>query len=488
MTSTDTDNPHTLKITTVLTGSENYHLWRRQMELALSAKRKLGYVIGKTVKPREDEEKIEAWVVANNQVITWILQNVSERIKMVIIYTPTAKGIWDVLEKQYTVTNGARKFKLNKETYEITQHGRSIEDYYTQLQMVWDELENMCTLPSISKITTDVAEYLKAVETQAEEKKLFQFLNGLDKEYGILRSNILLMDPLPSEEVQATNLGGAKSHEMSALMSKGDDNNGRCMGHPKHKKPYQKPGYRSNSWAGAGFRSQKNFQGNGRQFNNNDEYKTDQPDLTAAIGITHHSELTRSKYEWVIDSGATDHMSSHLDVLSIVKTMSEKPRVNLPNGGYVRVTHKGDVTLRNGLQLKNVLYVPEFQQNLPYVQRLIRDNGCDVIFSDSHCCVQGYRDGETKRLGEAKYGLYYLTTFLLVVSLKTVKKFKYSSLWHHRLGHAPWSKIKHLNHLKIRNNVEGICLSCPMAKFTKLLFPKRQTTIEHPFDMIYIDI
>ncbi|KAK9740227.1 hypothetical protein RND81_03G020800 [Saponaria officinalis] len=291
------------------------------MELALSAKRKLGFVTGKTTKPKEDEDEIEAWVVSNNQVITWILQNVSERIKMVIIYIPTAKGIWDMLEKRYTVTNGARKFKLNKETYEISQQGRSIEDYYTQFQMVWDELDNMNTLPTISKITTDVAEYLKAVEIQPEEKRLFQFLNGLDKEYGILRSSILLMDPLPSvenavslmlqEEVQTSNLGGTKQPKMSALMSKGEPEKEKCVycgrdnhksemcwevkgypvGHPRHKKPFQKTSFRNNT--GGNFRQQKNYSNNKQGSYNGDAIfyrktaanaRTDHPDLLSAIG------------------------------------------------------------------------------------------------------------------------------------------------------------------------------------------------------------
>ncbi|KAK9741643.1 hypothetical protein RND81_03G119000 [Saponaria officinalis] len=242
-----------------------------------------------------DEEKIEAWTMANNQVITWILQNVSERIKMVIIYTLTAKGIWYVLEKIYTVANSARKFKLNKESYEITQNIRSIEEYYTQLQIIWDELEHMCTLPTITKIITEIAEYLKAVDTLGEEIKSFQFLKGLDKEYGILRNNILLMDPLPSvehtvplmlqEEMQTSNVGGARQQKNFALMSTGAREREKCthcgrdnhrsglcweikgypIGHPKHKK------FSYKSWSKAatrwGYKQQRAYPFNARQSN-----------------------------------------------------------------------------------------------------------------------------------------------------------------------------------------------------------------------------
>ncbi|KAK9740848.1 hypothetical protein RND81_03G065300 [Saponaria officinalis] len=419
----------------------------------------------------------------NDQVITWILQNVSERIKMVIIYTPTAKGIWDVLEKRYTVTNGARKFKLNKETYEISQQGRLTEEYYTQLQMVWDELHNMCTLPTISKITLKVAEYLKAMETQAEEKRLFLFLNGLDKEYGILRSSILLMDPLPTvenavslmlqEEIQSSNLGRVKQQEMSALMSKGEferkalysnstrekcvhcgrDNHksemcweikGYLVGHPRHKKPYQKTNFRNTS--GGTFKQQRSYQGNNRQGNHSGEVKyhkktaanvkAENSDLTSAIGaatqqlenllkmvpgshssyklggeseeeiecnfagMIHQFNQTEHKNEWVIDSGATDRMTPYFDILADIRIVNDKPNINLPNGGCVKVTHKGDVALKNGLMLKNVLFVPEFKQNLMSVQKLIKDNECKVMFLDSYYCVQGSSDGKIKRLGK----------------------------------------------------------------------------------------
>ncbi|KAK9750327.1 hypothetical protein RND81_02G187800 [Saponaria officinalis] len=272
------------------------------MELALSAKRKLGYVTGKIAKPKEDEEKIEAWVVSNNQVITWILQNVSERIKMLIIYTPTAKGIWDTLEKRYTVSNGARKFKLNKESYEITQNGRPVEEYFTQLQMVWDELNNMNSLPTITKISTEMAEYLTAVEEQAEERRLFQFLNGLDKQYGMMRRVDHIVSLLLQEEVQINNIGGARVQESSALMGKGETERVRCVhcgrdnhrsdmcweikgypvGHPKHKKSGFKPGLKGGQ--GYGFKPQRTFQSNSKTTGYKRTAANAQTDLSAAIG------------------------------------------------------------------------------------------------------------------------------------------------------------------------------------------------------------
>ena len=90
---------------------------------------------------------------------------------------------------------------------------------------------------------------------QKEEQRLFQFLNGLDEHYANLRSQLLLMTPLPSvehacsmlqqEESQRV-LFGASSFESTALLSKGvtKDKCGICgfKWHPPEK-CWEKVGY-----------------------------------------------------------------------------------------------------------------------------------------------------------------------------------------------------------------------------------------------------
>ncbi|XP_074297823.1 uncharacterized protein LOC141628604 [Silene latifolia] len=167
----------TLKITPILAGVENYTPWKRGMELALSAKRKLGFVTGAVEKPKKDDVKIEAWLAANSLL---------------------AKEIWKLLKGRYLVSNGARKYKLNKDTYEMKQNGKPVTEYYIQLRTVWDELENLNDFPIITVITEEISAFLDVMQKQKEEARLFQFLNGLDAAYGTQRSVVLLMSPLPT--------------------------------------------------------------------------------------------------------------------------------------------------------------------------------------------------------------------------------------------------------------------------------------------------
>ena len=44
----------------------------------------------------------------------------------------------------------------------------------------------------------EITDFLHALAKQNEEQRLFQFLNGLDALYASQRSQILLLNPLPS--------------------------------------------------------------------------------------------------------------------------------------------------------------------------------------------------------------------------------------------------------------------------------------------------
>ena len=88
------------------------------------------------------------------------------------------------------------------------------------------------------------------------------------------------------------------------------------------------------------------------------------------IGITPQANLTgislscSYKSVWIIDSGATNHVSSSLNLFSSYSTCSKHSTLKLPDGTNHLITHVGTVTLSPTLCLTNVLFVPTFQFNL----------------------------------------------------------------------------------------------------------------------------
>ena len=99
------------------------------------------------------------------------------------------------------LTNGSRKYKLNKDLFELKQNQLTIAEYYTKLTCIWDEIECLNVLPAVAVITPDVEVLLRKIDTLRDEAKLFQFLNDLNEVYASQRSQLLMTMPLPTVEV-----------------------------------------------------------------------------------------------------------------------------------------------------------------------------------------------------------------------------------------------------------------------------------------------
>jgi hypothetical protein len=221
-------------VTEKLLGAHNYRSWRRSVEIALSTKRKLGFIRGTVPRSVDDASLQEQWDTCNNLVISWLMNSVSESIGKSIMFMGTAHAIWLQLETRFALSNGSHKYKLNRETYAIMQSGRSISEYYTNMKCVWEELDSMNELPRIVNITPEVAVFIQALNVQKEEQRLFQFLNGLDDHFTSQRSQLLLNSPLPSVETACSLLQQEESQrgvfgnnsqvgiESTALYSKGE--------------------------------------------------------------------------------------------------------------------------------------------------------------------------------------------------------------------------------------------------------------------------
>lgn len=130
-------------------------------------------------------------------IISWLTNNVSAIIKQSIMFMTFARDIWLGLEKRFALTSGSRKYKLNKDLYELKQNNLSVTEYYTSIKSIWEELDSLNLLHVVTNPLTDVVKLFETIAEQKEETRLFRFLNGLDDHFNAQRSQILLMSPFP---------------------------------------------------------------------------------------------------------------------------------------------------------------------------------------------------------------------------------------------------------------------------------------------------
>lgn len=146
------------------------------------------------------------------------------------MFINTASEIWKILEKRFQLSNGSRKYKLSRDLYNLKQNCKLLVEYYTSLSTLWEEIEAMNTLPSVTTTTDEIKALMSAIQVQKDESKLFQFLNELDKMFSPQHSQLLMLSPLPSVEMACAAIQQKESQddvqhtvdeEISAMFSKG---------------------------------------------------------------------------------------------------------------------------------------------------------------------------------------------------------------------------------------------------------------------------
>ncbi|GKC95368.1 hypothetical protein Tco_1160810 [Tanacetum coccineum] len=148
------------------------------------------------------------------------------------------------------------------------------------------------------------------------------------------------------------------------------------------------------------------------------------------------------KYFWIIDSGASHHMTGILEDLSNLKEIVQWP-VELPDGNIAMAKKEGDVCFDNGFVLRNVLYVPGLTCNLLSVPQLLDEENCIVSSLHRTYCYTGsrLRDGGMLAGERRDGGLFYFREMPPTRAFKTTTTLPFD-IWYKRLGHPSLEVLK----------------------------------------------
>lgn len=212
--------------------------------------------------------------------------------------------------------------------------------------------------------------------------------------------------------------------------------------------------------------------------------------------------------DWIIDSGASDHITPHFELLHSVQPLKIPRLITMPNGKQSKITHIGSVKLTPTLTLCNVLHVPDFQFNLLSVSKLCRQIAGKVTFTSTECTLQGHMLQEVV-LGNTRGGLYHVQHSDInnmeathrslamqsgsqqVPSQPLIEQDISSSeidSWHFRLGHLSFERMQHISLPCNKRKSIKVCSICPKAKLYRQSFPLSSTRAKVVFELIHVDI
>jgi hypothetical protein len=191
------EGPTSLSITPKLTGS-NYIAWNRTVKRALGTKNKLGFIDGSIPIPAEDDLNRAAWERCNHLVQSWLIHSVSDSIAQTIIFYDTAFDVWRDLQERFSKVDRIRIANLRSTINNLKQGSKSVLDYFTEMKALWEELASHRPIPNCSCVHTCRCAASRVAKTHRNEDQIMQFLTGLNDQFAVVRTQVLLLDPLPS--------------------------------------------------------------------------------------------------------------------------------------------------------------------------------------------------------------------------------------------------------------------------------------------------
>ncbi|KAK6911986.1 hypothetical protein RJ641_024079 [Dillenia turbinata] len=307
----------------------------------ISGKDKLGYINGDLPKTPETDPSFCKWRTENAIVKGWLINSIEPSLVGNFIHFSTAKQVWDSIATTYfDGFDSSQVYDLRRRVSRMRQDGGSIEKYYNDLQGLWREIDFRRSNPM--QCAMDIQKYNSILQ----EERVYIFLDGLDDRLDNIRSDVLRLKPFPTIERAYAYVQREGTRQTVMTSSMENASNGAIMA---------TKGVKSNATTQIGT-------------------GTDRGKYGQALYISNAANDT----DWIIDSGATDHMIFDASDFSKITPPRRKCITNA-NGAAHPVTGAGVVSMSPSLSLSHTLLVPSLSNKLMSVSQITEELNCVVL-------------------------------------------------------------------------------------------------------------
>ena len=489
----------------------NYTLWKFKMSAILDSYELLETIMGPTggdpepmatfdpahpttsIPPNAD--LLRAWKRRNADALCTIVTGVCDSVLTLVQHTTRAHEAWSILASQYETRNYTRIQNLeNQLAVEKLANGEKVESFVKRIKDLQDQLAAVGVVISPEDMARRCIRVLPS--------KYDGIVTALNTQ---VRPTPLKFDELSAmlleEELRLkTREGREDSAFLSRTKGKGTSNsnnvnripkkkfNGSCFycdkkGHTikdcRKKMADEKNGSSKTSWKEP--ESANNV--------------IDELELWVATEEVCSSVDTQVVDDsWILDSGASRHMTSNRDWYSSWTPLQEPINVVVGNNARCPAKGTGTISLKattgETKHLSQVLYVPDLKKNLLSISALT-DKGLDVRFKKSGAEITDSA-GKVVGIGVRRNNLYELSAFTISTDHNTSTNTKQ---WHERFGHLNVAVLKEMKKsnmvvgLPTLSDLSHVCDACMMGKHQRSAIPKEsQNRTKSPLQLIHIDL
>jgi len=191
------EGPNSVLVSPPLDGS-NYLAWSRSMIRAFGAKNKLKFIDGSMEIPDEDDSNRNAWERCNHLVQSWIINSVSPQIAQTLVFHENAIDAWSDLKERFSKADRIRIASLRSQINNMKQGSRSVLEYFTKMKTLLEELNSHRPMPHCTCPRPCRCAAMREARCYRLEDQVILFLTGLNDQFNIVKTQVLMLDPLPS--------------------------------------------------------------------------------------------------------------------------------------------------------------------------------------------------------------------------------------------------------------------------------------------------